>query len=84
MNKSTPIAKCHPNLASAAINALDLGREIRLSVCPKSVIDRCVFRVINQNGKPDYDHPAIAIVLDQVAAKSNHVAREGNALILKS
>jgi hypothetical protein len=83
MNTANALKNCHINLASAAIDALTLGKEIRLSVSNKSTHDTALFRVINQNGKPDYEHPAIPLVLAQAAAKSNHVIHEGNTLKLK-
>ncbi len=83
MQNESVTRRMHLNLGSAALNALTIGKQVRLSLCPKSSWAVAVFRLIGDDAKPNYSHPVIEEILKQAAAESKHVTCEGNKLLLK-
>ena len=80
---STPIAmKMAHRLRTAALFALTDGKSVKLGLCPKSTATTAIFRIVNDNGKPDYDHPVIAEIVEYAAIHRKGVKAEGNTLTL--
>ena len=71
------------NLMSCALRALTIGKDVNLSLCPSSTEIKAVFRIVGDNGKPNYDHPVIGVLLTEAAEGSNHCEAMGNAITLK-
>lgn len=83
MQNSSVASRLALNLSSAALRALKIGKEVKLSLCPSSTEAQAVFRIIEDSGRPNYDHPVIPVILIEATEGSNHCEAMGNTIKLK-
>lgn len=83
MQNSSVAQRLSINLSSAALRALKIGKEVHLSLCPSSTETQAVFRIIEDSGRPNYDHPVIPVILIEATEGSNHCEAMGNTIKLK-
>jgi hypothetical protein len=80
MNGKSIAMKLPHRLRTAALFAIKDGESVGLGVCPKSTAEKAVFRIVGDNGKPDYNHPVIAEILEYTAKHRKGVTADGNTL----
>ena len=82
MNNTAIAMKMAHRLRSAALFALTDGESVKIGLCPKSTQTTAIFRIVKDNGKPDYNHPVIAEIVEYAAEHRKGVKANGNTLTL--